>query len=157
MHPYVGMFGIMLLLPGCLGSGAFGCNAHYEEAYGGYDYNYGTIDVSSDGSLTVILHLLNGGGDWFENSDEFQEEGVLSVVLTIEFSDGSTKKINHATANWSVVGDASNGSYWGTDLTITGPAGACDDGCERLSFSATDMHGAIYYDHTCDASPWVDV
>lgn len=158
MRPYVGIFGIMLLLSGCLGGGGvFGCGAGYDEMHGG-DYDYQSIEVDSDGTLSVIVHNIHGSNGYFRNSDEDQEEQRLWVNLVVEMADGSTKSVKAASpGSWAVSGDSSNGSYWSSILTFTSPAGTCDDGCERVKVSIGLEDGVIYYDGTCDSSPWVDV
>jgi len=42
-------------------------------------------------------------------------------------------------------------------VTFTSPVGFCDDGCERLNFSGSMEYGVIYYDGTCDSSPWLNI
>jgi len=44
-----------------------------------------------------------------------------------------------------------------TYLWYQSPDGFCDDGCEEVKFSAGFQDGSMYYNGTCDASPWVDV
>jgi hypothetical protein len=146
----------MIPISGCTES-LGGCGAGYDEMYGGYDYNFSKIQIASDNSLNVTVHLLNGGGGWFENSDEFEEEQTIWVSLDIKMGDGTEKEINPQSQGWLVNGNAGNGSYWGTNLYFSSPAGFCDVGCEEIRFSAGDEFGFVYYDGTCDTSPWIDI
>jgi hypothetical protein len=146
----------MIPLSGCTES-LGGCGVGYDEMYGGYDYDFSTIQIASDNSLNVTVHLLNGGGGWFEDSEEFQEVQTIWVSLDIKISDGSIKEINPQSQGWIINGNAGNGSYWGGNLYFTSPVGFCDVGCEEIQFTAGDEFGFIYYDGTCDTSPWVEI
>ncbi len=143
-------------LTGCTQS-LGGCGVGYDEMYGGYDYNFAKHEIANDNSINVTVRLLNGGGGWIENSDEFEEEQTIWVSLHIKMSDGSEKKIDPNHQYWEVNGDAWNQSYWGTNLYFLSPTGFCDEGCEKIRFSAGDEFGFIYYDGTCESSPWIDI
>jgi hypothetical protein len=146
----------MVPLSGCTGITG-GCGAGYEEMYGGYDYIYSTKNVDSANSLNVTIELLKAGGGWLEDSDEFQEGQSVWVTLYVKMNDGSEQSIGFNSNGWEVNGDSSNGSYWSTNLYYQSPTGFCDNGCEEVKFSAGVEHGVIYYDGTCDSSPWIDI
>jgi hypothetical protein len=158
MNHSVIILGIAFFLSGCLGGGGIlGCGPAYNEMYGGYDYDFSTIDVEEDNSLNVTVHMLKSGGGMIEERNDLEQEQTVWVDLTIQFADGSTKKITTQTSDWQVYGDGSNGSYWSTNLVFSGPAGTCDLGCEKIRFNGGYEEGAIYYDHTCASSPWISV
>ena len=152
------LFFVVALTPlsGCI-EALGGCGAHYDEAYGGYDYVYSKKVVASDNSLNVTVQLLNGGGGWIENSDEFQEEQTIYVTLHIKLANGNEVQIKPNHQYWEVNGDSANQSYWGTNLYFSSRTGFCDNGCEEIRFSAGSDFGAIYYDGTCDSSPWIGI
>ena len=146
----------MIPLSGCTESMG-GCGVGYDEMYGGYDYNYSKIEIASDNSLNVTVRLLNGGGGWFESSDEFEEGQTIWVTLHLKMSNGDEVEIQANNQNWHVNGDSGNQSYWGTNLYYSSPVGFCDAGCEEIRFSAGDEFGFVYYDGTCDTSPWINI
>ena len=125
--------------------------------YGGYDYVYSNKDVASDNSINVTIGLLKSGGGWLEESEEYEESQSVWVTLTVKMSDGSEQDIGYNSNSWEVNGDSSDGIYWSTHLYYQSPAGFCDDGCDELKFSAGYENGVIYYDETCDSSPWIDI
>ena len=143
-------------LAGCTGN-LLGCGAHYEETYGGYDYIFSSIAIDSDNSLNVTVKLLNGGGGWIEDSNEFEEGQTIWVSLKIKLSNGNEIEIKPNHQTWDVNGDSWNQSYWGTNLYFNSLAGFCDDGCEEVQFHAGDEFGAIYHDGTCESSPWIEI
>ncbi|MCH2641217.1 MAG: hypothetical protein MKZ55_01930 [Candidatus Thalassarchaeum sp.] len=147
---------VMASLSGCTQS-LGGCGVGYEEMYGGYDYEFSNHDIANDNSLNVTVRLQNGGGGWIEDSDEFEEHQTIWVTLNIKLSNGNEVQIKPNHQTWEVNGDAWNESYWGTNLYFSSPAGFCDNGCEQIRFSAGDEFGFIYYDGTCDSSPWIDI
>ena len=148
---------MMVPLSGCIGSSSTWCGAGYDEMYGGYDYVYSNKDVASDNSINVTIGLLKSGGGWLEESEEYQESQSVWVTLTVKMSDGSEQDIGYNSNSWEVNGDSSDGIYWSTYLYYQSPVGFCDDGCEELKFSAGYENGVIYYDETCDSSPWIDI
>lgn len=146
------------VLSGCTGiSGLTGCGEAYEEMYGGYDYVYGTMAVDSQNKLTVTLELVSGGGGWLEESEVHEADQELWVGLDVKFSDGTVEDIGFQHSNWENYGDGNDGSSWFTTLTFTSPDGFCQGGCEEVRFSAGYQDGSIYYDGTCETSPWVEV
>jgi len=147
---------VMIPLSGCTGVNG-GCGAGYEEMYGGYDYEFSKMEVSSDNTLNVTVKLQRAGGGWIEDSDEFEEHQTIWVSLHIKMSNGDEVKIQPNHQTWDVNGDAWNQSYWGTNLYFSSPVGFCDYGCEELRFSAGDEYGFIYYDGTCESSPWIEL
>ena len=159
-QPRIVVFLLILMIPlsGCTSSLSSGmCGEGYEEMYGGYDYDFSKIEIANDNSLNVTVYLLNGGGGWIEDSDEFQEMQTIWVSLKVKLSDGTEIKIERQTQDWEVNGDSSDTSYWSTNLYFSSPAGFCDSGCEEVKFSAGYQDGVIYYDGTCESSPWIDV
>ena len=134
-----------------------GCGAGYDEMYGGYDYIYSSKDVASDNSLNVTIKLLKSGGGWLEDSEENEESQSIWVTLTIKMDDGSEVKVGYNSNTWEVNGDSWDEMFWSTNLYYQSPVGFCDDGCDRVTFSASVENGAIYYDGTCDTSPWIDI
>ena len=147
----------MVPLSGCIGSSSTWCGAGHDEMYGGYDYVYSNKDIASDNSINVTIGLLKSGGGWLEESEDYQESQSVWVTLTVKMSDGSEQDIGYNSNSWEVNGDSSGGIYWSTYLYYQSPAGFCDDGCEELKFSAGYENGVIYYDGTCDSSPWVNI
>ena len=147
---------MMIPLSGCTQS-LVGCGAGYDEMYGGYDYIYSNKDVASDNSLNVTIKLLKSGGGWLEDSEENEESQSIWVTLTIKMDDGSEVKVGYNSNTWEVNGDSWDEMFWSTNLYYQSPVGFCDDGCDQVTFSASVENGAIYYDGTCDTSPWIDI
>ena len=147
---------MLVPLSGCTES-LGGCGVGYDEMYGGYDYIYATKDVAQDNSFNVTIELLRVGGGWLEDSEEHQESQSIWVTLTVKMDDGSEQAIGYNSNSWDVNGDYNNGSYWSTNLYYQSSAGFCDYGCDQVKFSAGVEGGAIYYDGTCDSSPWIDI
>ena len=158
MQMVVAVVVVILPLSGCTGlTGIVGCGEAYEEMYGGYDYVYDTKTVDSQDQLTVILELVSGGGGWLEESEVHEANQDLWVGLDVKFSDGTVEEIAFRQADWENYGDGHDGSSWATTLTFTSPENFCQNGCEEVRFSASGQDGSIYYDGTCENSPWVDV
>jgi len=158
MRYYVIMLTILFAFSGCLsGNNILGCGEGYEEMYGGYDYIYSTNNVDTDNSLNVTIELLNGGGGWLEESQQYEEDQTHAVTLYVKMDDGSEQTIAYNSNSWDVNGDSNDGIYWSTNLYYQSPAGFCDNGCDQLKFSAGYQDGVIYYDETCDSSPWIDL
>ena len=147
---------MMIPLSGCTET-LGGCGVGYDEMYGGYDYEFSKVEISSDNSLNVTVTLQRAGGGWIEDSDEFEEHQTIWVSLDIKMSSGDEVQIQPNHQTWEVNGDAWNQSYWGTNLYFSSPVGFCDYGCEEIRFSAGDENGLIYYDGTCESSPWIDI
>ena len=146
----------MTPLSGCTGN-LGGCGVGYDEMYGGYDYEFSKMEISSDNSLNVTVKLQRSGGGWIEDSEEFEEHQTIWVSLHIKMSNGDEIQIQPNHETWEVNGDAWNQSYWGTNLYFSSPVGFCDYGCEELRFIAGDEYGIIYYDGTCESSPWIEL
>ena len=145
-------------LSGCLQS-TLGCGDAYNEMHMG-DYVYQTLEVdSATGVLTVVVSSDTWMG-YVQNDAWDNERYPAYATLTVEMSDGSTSDAGPRIQNdWTVTAD--NGDVWSTTLTFESAAGFCDDGCERVKLSAsayTDPNNSVlYYDGTCDASPWIDI
>tara|TARA_B100001996_G_C18628061_1_gene580615 strand:+ start:870 stop:1415 length:546 start_codon:yes stop_codon:yes gene_type:complete len=148
---------MMIPLSGCTESSSGWCGVGYDEMYGGYDYTYSTKNVGPDNSLNVTIELLRVGGGWLEDSEEHQEGQSVWVTLYVKMNDGSEHGIAFNNNDWEVNGDYNNGSYWSTNLYYQSSAGFCDYGCDQVKFSAGDEYGAIYYDGTCESSPWIEL
>ena len=148
---------MMIPLSGCIGSSSTRCGAGHDEMYGGSDYVYSNKDVASDNSINVTIKLLKSGGGWLEESEEYQESQSVWVTLTVKMSDGSEQDIGYNSNSWEVNGDWSDGIYWWTYLYYQSPAGFCDNGCDELKFIAGYQGGVVYYNETCDSSPWIDI
>ncbi len=150
---------LMLPLTGCIqsGTGALGCGEEYEEMYGGYDYIYSSKVVNPDNSLNVTLELLKSGGGWLEDNYDYEESQSVWVNLHVKMADGTQVEVTYQSSNWIVNGDSTDGTYWSTYLYYESSPNFCDDGCTEVKHSASYESGAIYYDGTCDTSPWVDV
>jgi hypothetical protein len=159
-QPRIVVFLLILMIPlsGCTSSLSSGmCGEGYEEMYGGYDYSYSSISIDSDNTLNVSVVLLNGGGGWLEESEVKEVDAEIFVSLYVKKTDGTEQKVGFHSTTWTVHGDSEDGSYWSTLLNYESPVGFCDSGCEEVKFSAGYQDGAIYYDGTCDSSPWIDV
>ena len=149
---------LLITIAGCTSSNNINCGEGYEEMYGGYDYAFNSTSIDAQNSLQVKMEIVNGaGGWWLEESQTDEESQELWVSITVKFSDATEEKIEFQKANWNNYGDASSGSYWSEILTFNSPDGFCDDGCEEVRFSAGYQDGVIYYDGTCDSSPWIDI
>jgi hypothetical protein len=149
---------IIIPLSGCTES-LVGCGEAYNEMHMG-DYTYQTLSVdSSTGVMTVVVVTDEYMG--YVNNDDWEDERPPAwATLTIEMSDGSTSNAGPRIQNdWTVTAD--NGDVWVSTLTFESASGFCDNGCERVKFDGsayTDPYNSIvYYDGTCDASPWVDI
>lgn len=147
---------VMFPLSGCI-ENLGGCGVGYDEMYGGYDYEFSKMEIATDNSLNITVKLQNGGGGWIEDSEEFEEHQTIWVTLYIKMNDGNEIQIRPNHQTWDVNGDAWNQSYWGTNLYFLSQTGFCDTGCEQIRFSAGDEFGGIYYDGTCESSPWIDL
>ena len=149
---------LLVPLSGCLQS-AFGCGEGYNEMHMG-DYVYQTLEVdSATGVLTVVVSSDTRMG-YVQNDDWTNERYPAYATLIVEMSDGSTSDAGpRIQIDWTVTADS--GDYWSTTLTFESAAGFCDDGCERVKLDAsayTDPNiSVLYYDGTCNASPWVDI
>ena len=145
-------------MTGCIGpTTLMGCGEAYKNMYGGYDYTFASIDVDQNNALNLTVELLNGGGGWLEESEEDEADVDIYVTLRIKNSDGDELPVEFQSSTWEINGDSEDGASWLTYLWYQSPDGFCDDGCEEVQFSAGQQDGFIYFDGTCDASPWVDV
>ena len=151
---------MMIPLSGCTES-LVGCGDAYNEMHMG-DYTYQTLSVdSSTGVMTVVVVTDTYLG--YVNNDDWESDPPRNpayATLTIEMSDGSTSDAGPRIQNdWTVTAD--NGDVWTYTLTFESASGFCDNGCERVKFDGsayTDPYSSIvYYDGTCDASPWIDI
>ncbi len=147
-----------ILLTGCTGpSNLFGCGEAYENMYGGDDYTFTSKEVDQNNALNVTVKILNGAAGWLEESDEKEVDAEVYVTLRIKNSVGDETVVDFQSSTWEINGDSEDGSNWVTYLWYQSPDGFCDDGCDKVNFVAGFQDGFIYYDGTCDTSPWVDV
>ena len=147
-----------VLLTGCTGpSNLLGCGESYENMYGGDDYAFASKDVDQNNALNVTVKILNGAAGWLEESEEKEVDAEVYVTLRIKNSAGEETVVGFQSSTWEINGDSENGSNWVTYLWYQSPDGFCDDGCEEVKFSAGFQDGFIYYDGTCESSPWVDI
>jgi len=149
---------LMVALSGCTSMNNNGCGEGYEEMYGGYDYAFDSTDINTQNALEVKMEIVNGGGGWWlEESPANEANQDLWVSITVKFSDGTEENIQFKDANWDNFGDGNSGSSWSQILTFTSPNGYCDNGCEEVRFSAGTYDSIMYYNETCDSSPWIDI
>ena len=147
-----------ILLTGCTGpSNLFGCGEAYENMYGGDDYTFTSKEVDQNNALNVTVKILNGAAGWLEGSDEKEVDAEVYVTLRVKNSAGDETVVDFQSSTWEINGDSEDGSNWVTYLWYQSPDGFCDDGCNKVNFVAGFQDGFIYYDGTCDTSPWVDV
>ncbi|MDG1556873.1 MAG: hypothetical protein P8Q98_03640 [Candidatus Poseidoniaceae archaeon] len=147
-----------ILLTGCTGpSNLFGCGEAYENMYGGDDYTFTSKEVDQNNALNVTVKILNGAAGWLEGSDEKEVDAEVYVTLRVKNSAGDETVVDFQSSTWEINGDSEDGSNWVTYLWYQSPDGFCDDGCDKVNFVAGFQDGFIYYDGTCDTSPWVDV
>ena len=148
-------------LTGCIqsstGTGALSCGEGYEEMYGGYDYVYSSKVVNPDNSLNVTIELLKSGGGWLEDNEDYEESQSVWVSLYVQMADGTEIDASYQSAGWEVNGDSTDGTYWSTYLYYESSPNLCDDGCTQVKHLATYEGGVIYYDGTCDSSPWIQI
>ena len=147
-----------VLLTGCTGpSNLLGCGEAYENMYGGDDYTFTSKEIDQNNALNVTVKILNGAAGWLEASDEKEVDAEVYVTLRIKNSAGDETVVDFQSSTWEINGDSEDGSNWVTYLWYQSPDGFCDDGCDKVNFVAGFQDGFIYYDGTCDTSPWVDV
>ena len=147
-----------ILLTGCTGpSNLFGCGEAYENMYGGDDYTFTSKEVDQNNALNVTVKILNGAAGWLEGSDEKEVDAEVYVTLRVKNSAGDETVVDFQSSTWEINGDSEDGSNWVTYLWYQSPDGFCDEGCDKVNFVAGFQDGFIYYDGTCDTSPWVDV
>ena len=147
-----------ILLTGCTGpSNLFGCGEAYENMYGGDDYTFTSKEVDQNNALNVTVKILNGAAGWLEGSDEKEVDAEVYVTLRVKNSAGDETVVDFQSSTWEINGDSEDGSNWVTYLWYQSPDGFCNDGCDKVNFVAGFQDGFIYYDGTCDTSPWVDV
>ena len=148
---------IMVTMAGCTSNNT-NCGPGYEEMYGGNEYGLNSTIVDAQNSLTVKIEIVKGGGGWWlEESETYQESQNLWADITVKFADGTTEEVGFQRANWNNYGDGSAGSAWSKILTFISPDGFCDVGCEEVRFSGSFEYGIMYYDATCQSSPWIDI
>ena len=147
-----------ILLTGCTGpSNLFGCGEAYENMYGGDDYTFTSKEVDQNNALNVTVKILNGAAGWLEGSDEKEVDAEVYVTLRVKNSAGDETVVDFQSSTWEINGDSEDGSNWVTYLWYQSPDGFCNDGCDKVNFVAGFQDGFIYYDGTCDTSPWIDV
>ena len=125
--------------------------------YGGDDYTFTSKEVDQNNALNVTVKILNGAAGWLEGSDEKEVDAEVYVTLRVKNSAGDETVVDFQSSTWEINGDSEDGSNWVTYLWYQSPDGFCDDGCDKVNFVAGFQDGFIYYDGTCDTSPWVDV
>ncbi len=161
VHSVLFSFLIMSMpLVGCISNSSSvtgNCGESYQEMYGGYDYTYVTKDIDSANSLNITVQLINGGGGWLEESQQHESDQEIAVSLKVRFSDNSEISVGFQSTTWEVNGDEYEGSYWAEFLYYQSPDGLCDSDCDEIMFSAGYQDGMIYYDGTCEESPWIPI
>ena len=145
---------VLVSFAGCLQS-AVGCGEGYSEMHGG-DYVESTISVDANGKLTAKFTSGDYPG-FLEESEEYQTDPNIYVTLYVLFDDETQSSISFQRDGWDNYGDGAGGSSWNSLLTFNSPDGFCDDGCKRVKLGTNMEFGQLYYNGTCDASPWIDI
>jgi hypothetical protein len=147
---------LLVPLSGCTGlSGVTGCGEGYSEMHNG-DYVESLLSVDVNGKLTVKFESGDSPG-FLEASEEYQTDPNIYVTLYVGFDDGTETSVAFRQSGWDNFGDEAGGSSWSSLLTYNSPDGFCDDGCRRVKLGTNMEYGLLYYDGTCDASPWIDI
>ena len=155
-HVLTFLLAVLFPLSGCTGlSGVAGCGEGYSEMHNG-DYVESLISVDTNGKLTVKFESGNSPG-FLEESEEYQTDPNIYVTLYVHFDDGSETSVAFRQSGWDNYGDGAGGSSWNSMLTYNSPDGFCDDGCKRVKLGTNMEYGQLYYNGTCDSSPWIDV
>jgi hypothetical protein len=154
LRTLVALMVFSLPLTGCMQSLA-GCEEGYSEMHAG-DYVESAMAVDSNGKLTVQFESEDSPG-FLEASEEYQTDPNIYVTLYVEFDDGSQTSVAFRQSGWDNFGDGAGGSSWGTHLTYNSPDGFCDGGCKRVKLGTNMEYGVLYYNGTCDSSPWIDI
>jgi hypothetical protein len=155
-HVLTVLLAVLVPLSGCTGlSGIAGCGEGYSEMHNG-DYVESLISVDASGKLTVKFESGDSPG-FLETSEEYQTDPNIYVTLYVSFDDGSETSVGFRQSGWENFGDGAEGSSWDSMLTYNSPDGFCDDGCQRVKLGTNMEYGQLYYDGTCDASPWIDI
>ena len=152
------VFVLALLVPlsGCTGpSGLVGCGEGYSEMHNG-DYVETLLSVDTNGKLTVKFESGDYPG-FLEESEKYQTDPDIYVTLYVMYEDGTETSASFRQSEWDNFGDGAEGSSWNSLLTFNSPDGFCDDGCEKVRLGTSTEYGLLYYDGTCDASPWIDI
>ncbi len=148
------LLALLVPLSGCLQS-TLGCGEGYSEMHNG-DYVESLTSVDANGKLTAEFESGDSPG-FLEESETYQTSAEIYVTLYVMFDDGSESQIAFRQDGWDNHGDGAGGSSWYALLTFNSPDGFCDDGCKRVRLGTSMEYGLLYYDGTCDASPWIDI
>ena len=158
MRSQILVFVLALLVPlsGCTGPGGLvGCGEGYSEMHNG-DYVETLLSVDTNGKLTVKFESGDSPG-FLESSEKYQTDPNVYVTLYVMHEDGTETSVAFRQSGWENFGDGAEGSSWSSLLTFNSPDGFCDDGCEKLRLGTNTEYGQLYYDGTCDSSPWIDI
>ena len=155
-HITVVLLALLVPLSGCTGiSGVGGCGEGYSEMHGG-DYVESQISVDANGKLTAKFTSGDYPG-FLEESEEYQTDPEIYVTLYVSFDDETQTSVSFQQDGWDNFGDGAGGSAWNVMLTFNSPDGFCHDGCKQVKLGTSMEFGLLYYDGTCNASPWLDV
>ena len=158
MRSQILVFVLALLIPlsGCTGPGSLvGCGEGYSEMHNG-DYVETLLSVDTNGKLTVKFESGDSPG-FLESSEKYQTDPNVYVTLYVMHEDGTETSVAFRQSGWENFGDGAEGSSWNSLLTFNSPDGFCDDGCEKLRLGTNTEYGQLYYDGTCESSPWIDI
>ena len=152
----VALLVVLVPLSGCTGLGDLaGCGEGYEEMHSG-DYVESLISIDINGTLTVEFESGDNPG-FLEESEAYQTNPDIYVTLYVLFDDQTETSIAFRQSGWDNYGDGAGGSSWGSTLTFNSPSGFCSDGCARVKLGTSMEYGLLYYDGTCNASPWLNI
>ena len=155
-HITVVLLALLVPLSGCTGiSGVGGCGEGYSEMHGG-DYVESQISVDANGKLTAKFTSGDYPG-FLEESEEYQTDPEIYVTLYVSFDDETQTSVSFQQDGWDNFGDGAGGSAWNFLLTFNSPDGFCHDGCKQVKLGTSMEFGLLYYNGTCNASPWLDV
>ena len=147
---------LLVPLSGCTGTGALvGCGDGYSEMHNG-DYVETLLSVDTNGKLTVQFESGDYPG-FLEESEKYQTDPDIYVTLYVLYEDGTETSASFRQSEWDNFGDGAEGSSWNSLLTFNSPDGFCDDGCEKVRLGTSTEYGQLYYDGTCESSPWIDI
>ena len=158
MRSQILVFVLALLVPlsGCTGpNGLVGCGEGYSEMHNG-DYVETLLSVNTNGKLTVKFESGDSPG-FLEESEKYQTDPDIYVTLYVLYEDGTETSVAFRQSEWDNFGDGAEGSSWNSLLTFNSPDGFCDDGCEKVRLGTNTEYGQLYYDGTCESSPWIDI
>jgi len=158
MRSQILVFVLALLVPlsGCTGPGGLvGCGEGYSEMHNG-DYVETLLSVDTNGKLTVKFESGDSPG-FLESSEKYQTDPNVYVTLYVIHEGGTETSVAFRQSGWENFGDGAEGSSWNSLLTFNSPDGFCNDGCEKLRLGTNTEYGQLYYDGTCESSPWIDI